>query len=66
MIMGSAKDSFRDRADSISAFKKFEKIGGFGDSSQPFYSPGLSPALLAQNNFVGMNAWNPLAKFGGL
>jgi hypothetical protein len=33
MIMGSAKDSFRDRSDSISAFKKFEKIGGFGDSS---------------------------------
>jgi hypothetical protein len=66
MIMDSAKESLRDRADSISAFKKFEKIGGFNEGSKPFCSPDLSPALLASNQFNGMAHWNPLAKFGGL
>ena len=66
MILGSAKDSLRDRADSISAFKKYEKVGGFNEGSKPFCSPDLSPALLASNQFNGMAGWNPLAKFGGL
>jgi hypothetical protein len=50
MIMGSAKESQRDRADSISAFKRFGKIGGFNESSKPFETtPDCSPAIYSSS-----------------
>jgi hypothetical protein len=67
MIMGSGKESQRDRADSISAFKRVDKVGGFNESSKPFETtPDCSPALFSSNQFNSMAAWNPLAKFGTL
>lgn len=67
MIMGSAKGdgSLRERADSLSVFKKYDKVGGFNEGSKPFTSPDLSPGLMT-GQYPNLSGLNPLATFGAL
>lgn len=45
----------------MSAFKKYDKVGGFNDNSKPFVSPMLSPGLMNSAPTPQMASLNPFA-----